>query len=135
MQDQPSSIELIGAVENFMRDVAMKQLQGHAAFHARVAANALAIIKRELELGPAQSESEMKRLHALLQSEGTLDELNRELCRRIRHGEIDLESSELVEHLWQTTIDKVAVDQPRYSAYKWAMENRPPPSKEGRSSS
>ena len=54
MHDQPSATELIGAVRDFLRNVAMKQLEGHAAFHARVASNVLDIVERELALGPEQ---------------------------------------------------------------------------------
>lgn len=66
MQDQPSAIELVEAVTEFLRNHAMPQLQGHAAFHARVAANALDIVKRELEIGPDATARELARLKTLL---------------------------------------------------------------------
>ncbi len=62
----------------------MPELKGHTAFHARVAANALGIVARELEYGPAAAEAEKKRLVDLIGSDGTLDELNRVLCTMIR---------------------------------------------------
>ncbi len=129
MHDQPTTTELIGAVEDFIRNVAMKQLEGHAQFHARVAANALAIVKRELELGSGQAAGELDRLENLLGLNGDLETLNRELCRRIREHELDLDDERLVAHLWQSTLDKVAVDQPRYSGYQRAVGHRdsPPP--------
>jgi len=117
--------ELVGAVEDFMRNVAMKQLQGHAQFHARVSANALAIVKRELEIGPDQDAAELGRLRDLLGVDGELESLNRELCRRIREGEIALEDETLIAHLWKVTLAKVAIDQPKYSAYVSALENSP----------
>lgn len=124
MQDQPSAAELIGAVEDFLRDVAMPQLEGHAQFHARVSANALAIVKRELELGPAQTSAELHRLRALLGEDGPLEALNRALCRRIREGDIGLDDADLVAHLWATTLEKVAIDQPNYSGYQRALEEK-----------
>lgn len=123
MQDQPTMAELVGAVEDFLRNVAMKELEGHAQFHARVSANALAIVKRELELGPDQEASELGRLRDLLDEDGELESLNRELCRRIRDGELALGDERLVAHLWQVTLEKVAVDQPRYSGYRRATED------------
>ena len=122
--------ELVCAVENFLRNVAMKQLEGHAQFHSRVAANALAIVKRELELGPDQEAAELGRLRDLLGEDGDLEALNRELYRRIRDGEFALGDERLVAHLWQSTLEKVAVDQPRYSGYRRATEggNSPPTS-------
>jgi hypothetical protein len=121
MQDQPSAIELLQAVQSFIEDQAIPRLEGRAAFHARIAVNALAIVERELELGPSQNASERERLERLLDRTGTLDELNRELCRRIRAAEVDLDTPGLAAHLHETTLAKLAVDQPRYAAYRRAV--------------
>jgi hypothetical protein len=121
VQDQPSAIELLQAVQSFIERQAIPRLEGRAAFHARIAANALAIVGRELELGPAQGAAERRRLEVLLGRGGSLDELNRELCRRIRAGEMNLETTGLAEHLRETTLAKLAVDQPRYAAYRRAV--------------
>lgn len=124
MQDQPSAIELVEAVTEFIRNHAMPQLQGHAAFHARVAANALDIVKRELEIGPDANSAERARLMALLGREGTLDDLNRALCEKIETGEMGLGTPGLTDHLWETTLTKVAIDQPKYSGYQRALEEK-----------
>lgn len=124
MQDQPSAAELVAAVRDFLTKHAMPALEGHAAFHARVAANALGIVERELTLGPAQDAAEAERLRALLGSDGSLDELNRALCRRIRDGGLGLDTPGLLDHLRETTLAKLAVDQPRYSGYRKALEQR-----------
>ena len=58
------------------------------------------------------------RLKQLLGSDGSLIELNRALCEKIAKGEVDLQTPGLAEHLWQTTMDKLAVDQPNYASYK-----------------
>lgn len=121
MQDKPSAIELIEAVANFIREHAMPQLQGHTAFHARVAANALDIVRRELEVAPVAQTQELARLTALLGHEGTLEELNRELCSQIESGDLTLESPGLGDHLWQLTLTKLAIDQPNYSGYRRAL--------------
>jgi Domain of unknown function (DUF6285) len=117
MMDQPTALELVTAVREFIEKHAIPQLQGHTAFHARVAANALAIVGRELEQGGHADRAEHQRLTELLATSGTLDELNRELCRRIRGGEITLDDPGLGEHLRQTTLAKVAIDQPSYSGF------------------
>lgn len=118
MMDQPSMRELIEAVRDFLEHKAMPELTGHTAFHARVAANALAIAARELEHGPQSAADERARLKVLLGHDGTLEELNRELCRRIRDGSFGLDTPGLAEHLSVTTRDKVAIDQPGYSGLK-----------------
>ncbi|MBO6679122.1 DUF6285 domain-containing protein [Parvibaculum sp.] len=122
MQDQPSAIELVEAVTEFLRNHAMPQLQGHAAFHARVAANALDIVKRELEIGPDATARELARLKTLLSKDGTMEELNRELCTKIEKGELTLDTPGLKDHLWETTLTKLAIDQPKYSGYRRALE-------------
>ena len=118
MMDQPSMRELVEAVRDFLEQKAMPELKGHTAFHARVAANALSIVARELEQGPQSAKDETARLARLLGHEGTLEELNRELCKRIREGSFTLETPGLAEHLTVTTREKVAIDQPNYSGLK-----------------
>ena len=120
MMDQPSIIEIVDVVRDFLEKRAMPELKGHTAFHARVAANALGIVSRELKLGPKSMGEEKARLSQLLGREGTLEELNRELCRQIRDGMIGLETKGLKKHLDMTTRDKVAIDQPTYSGLRLA---------------
>ncbi|HWA31537.1 MAG TPA: DUF6285 domain-containing protein [Rhizomicrobium sp.] len=120
MMDQPSTLELVKAVQSFIETKAMPELKGHTAFHARIAANALGIVARELELGPRATEMENAQLSVLLNQDGSLEELNRELCKRIREGKIDIQSDALRQHLELTTLDKVAIDQPNYSGLKIA---------------
>ena len=122
MHDRPSTAQLVAAVRDFLEKIAQPQLSGHSAFHARVAANALAIVERELALGADQDAAERARLRALLGSDGPLEAQNRELCRAIRAGEIALETPGLLEHLRATTLAKLAVDQPSYSGYRRALE-------------
>lgn len=117
MHDQPSKAELIEAVRRFLAETARPQLTGHAAFHARVAENVLAIIARELELGEDADTAAKTRLLALLDEDdtSTLEALERRLSERIRAGEMDLETPGLIEHLKASAIDQVRVDQPKYS--------------------
>jgi hypothetical protein len=120
--DQPSIRELVDAVREFLETRAMPELKGHTAFHARVAANALAIVARELERAPVAAVEEHARLHVLLGRDGSLEELNRELCRRIRNGKFTLETPGLAIHLERTVRDKIAIDQPSYSGLKQALQ-------------
>ena len=118
MMDQPSMRELVEAVRDFLEQKAMPELKGHTAFHARVAANALSIVARELEQGPHSARDELERLRNLLGHDGTLEDLNRELCGRIRAGDFTLATPGLGDHLAITTREKVAIDQPNYSGLK-----------------
>lgn len=118
MMDQPSLLELVTAVRDFIEQKAMPELKGHTAFHARVAANALGIVARELDQGAAAAALEHERLVKLLGHDGTLHALNVELCTAIRAGRITLETPGVTEHMTLTTRDKVAIDQPNYGGFK-----------------
>ncbi len=121
MHDAPSSRELIEAVKAFIDKTAAPHLTGHAAFHARVASNALATVLRELEIRPAAEAAEIARLQSLLGSDETsAGRLNSELCEAIRTGRMDLSTAGLLSHLKSTTIDQLSVDQPGYSGLRSA---------------
>jgi len=113
--DQPSALEIITAVREFIDKHAIPQLTGRTAFHARVAVNALAIVARELDQGPSANARELDSLKALLKGDGTLHDLNVELCKRIRSGDIDVLDPALGKHLSDMTLAKVEIDQPNYS--------------------
>ena len=124
MQDRPTPEELLEAVAAFLRDQVMPATGGALAFHARVAANALDIVRRQLELAPAAAQREHAALVALLGAAPGSDvaQLNRLLCERIASGEMDLDTPGLAECLWQITLDKLAVDQPTYDTYVRCIE-------------
>ena len=121
MQDQPTSVELLEIIGEFLRTVAVPGLKGHAAFHALVAANAIDIVKREIAIAPHADEEERQRLVALLGQDGDLEGLNHALCTRIADGSLTAGSAGLADHLWATTLTKLAIDQPNYSSYRRAM--------------
>ena len=120
--DRPSVDELLEAVEEFLRDHAMPNLPGHLSFHARVAANVVGIARREFAQSDQIEADQSARLEAILGHEGELRALNRELCDNIREGRIALDDSALMDHLQKFAIEEIGVDNPRYSAYKKAME-------------
>ena len=118
MQDEPTPEELIKAVADFLRNDIVPVIKGHNAFKLRVGINALDLVTRQLALEQGSDAAETARLTELLGMQGSLVELNRALSDRIAKGELDLQTPGLSEHLWQTTMDKLAVDQPNYASYK-----------------
>ncbi len=122
MHDQPSVLELLKAVKSFIDDSAAPQLKGHAAFHARVASNALATAMRDLEQRPSAETSEREGLSALLgpSEADTLEALNRTLSEKIKLGEMTVQTPGLLAHLKRTAMAQVEIDQPRYSGLKTA---------------
>jgi Domain of unknown function (DUF6285) len=118
MQDEPTPTELIKAVADFLRNDITPQIGGHSAFKMRVAINALDLVTRQLTLESSSDAAEAERLSRLLGRQGSLGELNRLLAGKIAGGEAGLQTPGLAEHLWQTAMDKLAVDQPNYAAYR-----------------
>lgn len=118
MQDEPTPIELTKAVADFLRNDIAPLISGHQAFKLRVAVNILDLVTRQLMREEGSDAKEVERLRALLGVEGSVTDLNRALAERIAKGEVDLATPGLAEHLWATTMDKLAVDQPNYASYK-----------------
>jgi hypothetical protein len=123
MQDEPTPVELLEGVAAMLRDIAMPELSGRTAFLVRVGANAVDLVRRQLELGARFDASELARLQALLKSEGSLLELNARLCEEIENHGVTLDTPGLADHLWATTMEKLAVDQPQYAPYRRALKN------------
>jgi hypothetical protein len=124
MQDEPTPTELIKAVADFLRNELAPTIGGHSAFKLRVAINALDLVIRQLTLESSSDAAEAERLSQLLGRQGSLEELNRALAGKIAAGKADLQTPGLAEHLWRTTMDKLAVDQPNYAAYRRELDAR-----------
>ena len=124
MQDEPRPDELIKAVADFLRDHIAPQITGHAAFKLRVGINALDLVTRQLTLAGDSDAGELARLRELLGADGSLHELNSVLSDRIAAGTMDLSTPGLKDHLWQTTLAKLAVDQPNYASYRREMQRK-----------
>ncbi len=124
MQDQPSPIEVLAAVARFLKETVAAETTGHTSFTARVAANALEMMGRQLTDAPTAEAEELIRLESILNATGDLPALNAELAQRISSGELDPAAPAIAEHLWTTTLAKLAVDQPNYWGYRAALAAR-----------
>ncbi len=119
MNDRPSAEELLAVVERFLREDVVPALEGPRRFHARVAANVLSIVAREVARGDADLSDEWQGLAALLERNpappadlpGAVREANEELLRRIRGGEADAGPfrEALLAHLRRVVDAKLAV--------------------------
>ena len=121
MLDQPQGAAILGAVAALLRDVLVPQLQGSAAFQARVAANAVDLVAREMRLGPVAEAAALQRLRALLGHDGPPAALEAELATAIADGRLSDDTPGLQDHLWALTMDKLAIDQPSYAPYRDAQ--------------
>jgi len=125
VNDEPAAEALLRAVERFLERDVVPLLDGVPKFHARVAANVVAMVARELELEDAQLGGEWRRLGVLLGDDAPLPPgraerraglvaRNEALVRRIEAGEADAGPFRvaLLEHLRVTVADKLAVSRP-----------------------
>ena len=125
MQDRPSYQELIDAVRHFLENDAVPALDGTKKFHARVAANVLAIVGRELMLEQSHLAREWHRLDELLGPmpmpsgpeaiKEALRVRTESLCARIRCGDADADPfrTAVLAHVRQTVVEKLAIDNPK----------------------
>lgn len=121
--DIPRTDELLVSVRDFLRNDVMDETTGRANFLSRVAANSLDIVLRELTLGPVHQALELERLQALFQSEEGLEALKRRLVTELRDQQISLDNQALQNHLRQTVVNQIAIDQPKYSGFKKALDS------------
>jgi hypothetical protein len=109
----PKTEELVQSVALWIEQI-RPQLDPRNAFLARVAANALGAVGRELTQGPAAEAEARTQMAQLLGRDGAFTELNAELCARIRSGEMDVETPGLLPALHALATNQLAIDQPTY---------------------
>jgi hypothetical protein len=113
-QDRPTAAELVQAVREFLEHDVMAATEGRVQFHARVAANALGMIERELTDGPSFDDAERARAAALLGHDGDVRTLEREVAAGIRDGSLDDRLEAVRDHVHATVRDKLLVANPGY---------------------
>jgi aminoglycoside phosphotransferase (APT) family kinase protein len=111
----PRSDELLVGVRDFLRNDLASKLQGRDGFLARVAANSIDIVLRELELGEDAEAWERQALYALLGRAGdSIFDMRAMLCAAIRSRDIDLKRQDLRAYLRDSVLAQVLIDQPGY---------------------
>ena len=128
MQDRPTFDELLAAVEYFLDTEIVPNVPGARGFHGRVAANAIRIVRRELEREDEQLSEEWAGLDTLLgaarQPQGraafraALRERNEALCRLIRGGEVAASelSAQIQHHVRAVVREKLRITDPELLA-------------------
>jgi hypothetical protein len=117
----PRTEELVESVRLWIDEI-RPSLDPRNAFLARVAANAMATVYRELTQGPAAEAAAVAGMASVLGHDASFAELNSELCARIRAGELTRDTPGLLAALQVMARDQIAIDQPSYKP-----EGTPPP--------
>ncbi|AXQ30123.1 phosphotransferase family protein [Solimonas sp. K1W22B-7] len=120
--EMPRTDELLDSTTAFLREEVTAATKGRVSFLARVAANSLEIVQRELQLGAQCRAREQAGLERVLGHGGEREALRRELVEGLRSGVIALDRPGLPEHLRQSVADQVAIDQPKYPGYRTALQ-------------
>ncbi len=92
----------------FLESEVLGVTEGRVRFHVRVAANVVAMVAREMVLGPDQERAHTARLHELGVSSDT------ELAAAIRAGTLDDRADEVRAAVRAAVADKLAVANPRH---------------------
>ncbi|HEY0803683.1 MAG TPA: phosphotransferase family protein, partial [Pseudonocardiaceae bacterium] len=108
LQGRPAATDLVAAVTHFLRAELMPATDGRLNFLARVAANALDGVAREIGLGLALQRRHDDRLAAFGQSDQA------GLAAAIRSGELDADDPALLAAVRAAVTDRLTVANPRY---------------------
>lgn len=127
MQDRPTSIELLEAAADFVESELVPAVQGARQFQARVVANVMRIVAREIKLEDPSARIEVKalarllghdapHLHSLNDLRSAAVSMGEELATRIRAGEADGSDRrrEVLAVVRQSIEDKLRIANPRY---------------------
>ena len=133
MQDRPTYDELLAAVEHFLDAEIVPNAPGARGFHARVAANAIRTVRRELQHEDAQLAAEWTGLDRLLGPSDmptgrealrtALRARNEQLCELIRTGEAD--DAAVLDHVRGVVRSKLAVTDPDLLGRSEPSDSRP----------
>lgn len=113
-----TSAELLAAVRNFLREQVLPELDGFKAYNTRVAANALGIVARELELGAAMAALDQQ-MAADLGLDAQSVSIPRHIALALRDGRM-VADGKILTYLRKRTLLAIAIDNPKYSGLQQA---------------
>jgi hypothetical protein len=107
------SVELLEAVRQFLREEVLPELDGFKSYNTRVAASALGIVAREIQLGEgiAQLDAEIATALGLDPQSGPV---TRQIALALRDGALQPDSR-LLTYLRQRSMRQIEIDNPKYS--------------------
>lgn len=111
--DVPSAANLVAAVREYLERDVMPATEGRVSFHARVAANVLGMVERELAIGPDAAAVVRARLADLLGHDAPVATLIDELATSIRGGAAVDDAT--VAAVRETVRIKLVVSNPDYA--------------------
>jgi Domain of unknown function (DUF6285) len=113
-------MELLEAVRQFLRQEVLPELDGFKAYNTRVAANALGIVAREMQLGAGLAELDAQ-IAASLGFDAKAGSIAQQLALALRDGTLVVDAR-VLSYLKQRTLLAIAIDNPKYSGLQQARE-------------
>jgi len=113
-----TTAELLDAVRQFLRQEVLPELDGFKAYNARVAANALGIVAREISLGGGLALLD-ERIAAQLGLDPQAAPVPVQVARALRDGTLAVDER-LLCYLKERTLLSLAIDNPKYSGIEQA---------------
>jgi len=110
----PESALILKAAVRYLEEELMPTLDGYHRFKVRVTANALNLVRRELELAQSQRAAEHDRLVALLGHDGDVEKLSLELSDKIRNRGVSLGDPKLKEHITSSLAEALKINNPKW---------------------
>lgn len=110
LHGRPTAAELVAAVAEFLETDVRAATTGQVNFHARVAANALHMVERELLVASAEDVTQA------LADLGFDDEAG--LAAAIRAGGLDKDAEQVVSCLQTLVLHRLAVAHPGYDHHE-----------------
>jgi hypothetical protein len=112
------SVELLTAVGAFLREDVLPEMEDFKGYNVRVAANALGIVARELEMGAGLAELD-EQIAAALGLDAQAGPITRQIAAALRDGML-VADDELLNYLRKRSLLAIAIDNPKYSGLKQA---------------
>ena len=111
-------VELLEAVRQFLRQEVLPELDGFKAYNTRVAANALGIVAREMQLGAGLAELDAQ-IAAMLGLDAQAGAITQQIALALRDGTL-VADERVLSYLKQRTLLSIAIDNPKYSGLQQA---------------
>jgi hypothetical protein len=111
-------VELLEAVRQFLRQEVLPELGGFKAYNTRVAANALGIVAREMQMGAGLAELDAQ-IAATLGLDAQAGAVAQQVALALRDGTL-VADERVLTYLQQRTLLSIAIDNPKYSGLQQA---------------
>jgi hypothetical protein len=114
------SQDLLTAVRRFLREQVLPELDGFKAYNTRIAANALGIVARELDMGAGLVALDQQMAAALGLDAHTVS-IPRHIALALRDGQMTADEKTL-SYLRQRALLAIEIDNPKYSGLQQARD-------------